>query len=99
MPFACSICDQESTRICEYCTKDTCVDHLCAECLRCSDCCECDVPLTPQPNGVPLLPDVAPDMMPDAVPDQTAAERVPITEEEPLRQAEAAPGPAPAPGV
>jgi hypothetical protein len=65
MPFVCSICEQESTQICEYCTKDTCADHLCASCLRCSDCCECDVPLTAKPNGIPV------------VADQTQAELVP----------------------
>ena len=31
--------------ICVYCTKDTCPNHLCSKCLRCSDCCECEVPL------------------------------------------------------
>lgn len=90
MPFVCSICEQASTQICEYCTKDTCADHLCASCLRCSDCCECDVPLTAQPNGIPLAPD------------QTAAELPPITEEA-AQLPEAAPeqerDPAPEPGA
>ena len=45
MPFACSICGEESTRICVWCTKDTCANHLCEKCGRCSDCCECEVPL------------------------------------------------------
>ena len=76
MPFTCSICEQESTQICEYCTKDTCADHLCTGCLRCSDCCECDVPLAAQPNGIPVTPD------------QTSAELAPVTEEAP-QQAEA----------
>jgi DNA-directed RNA polymerase subunit H (RpoH/RPB5) len=49
MPFACTICDQESTQICHFCTKDTCGDHLCERCLLCSDCCECDVPLDEHP--------------------------------------------------
>jgi hypothetical protein len=46
MPFVCSICGEESTRICARCTKDTCSNHLCEKCLRCSDCCECDVVLS-----------------------------------------------------
>jgi transcription elongation factor Elf1 len=45
MPFTCTICGEESTRICVWCTKDTCANHLCAKCGRCSDCCECEVPL------------------------------------------------------
>ena len=45
MPFACSICEQESTRICAYCTKDACGMHICEHCGCCSDCCDCDVPL------------------------------------------------------
>jgi hypothetical protein len=46
MPFLCSICGEESTRICARCTKDACNNHLCEKCLRCSDCCECEVALT-----------------------------------------------------
>jgi hypothetical protein len=46
MPFSCSICGEESTRICVRCTKDACNNHLCEKCLRCSDCCECEVMLT-----------------------------------------------------
>ena len=46
MPFMCSICGEESTRICERCTKDACNNHLCEKCLRCSDCCECEITLT-----------------------------------------------------
>jgi hypothetical protein len=45
MPFQCSICGEESTRICARCTKDACDNHLCEKCLRCSDCCECEVRL------------------------------------------------------
>jgi hypothetical protein len=43
--YACSICGEASTEICVWCTKDTCANHLCRKCLRCSDCCECEVPL------------------------------------------------------
>jgi hypothetical protein len=46
MPFTCSICGEESTRICARCTKDACDNHLCEKCLRCSDCCECEVKLS-----------------------------------------------------
>jgi len=43
--FACSICGEVSGDICAYCTKDACPNHLCGKCRRCSDCCECEVPL------------------------------------------------------
>jgi hypothetical protein len=43
MPFYCTICGEESTRICVRCTKDTCSNHLCDRCHKCSDCCECEV--------------------------------------------------------
>jgi hypothetical protein len=46
MPFNCSICGEDSTRICARCTKDICINHLCERCLRCSDCCDCEVLLT-----------------------------------------------------
>lgn len=39
--FVCTICGEPSTKICVYCTKDTCENHICPKCLRCSDCCEC----------------------------------------------------------
>lgn len=43
--FSCSICSEPSQQICVYCTKDACGNHLCVKCRRCSDCCECTVPL------------------------------------------------------
>lgn len=43
LTFLCSICNEPSTEICAYCTKDTCPNHLCEKCKRCSDCCHCDV--------------------------------------------------------
>jgi hypothetical protein len=49
LTFSCSICGEGSTRICVFCTKDTCNNHLCDRCRRCSDCCECTVPL--EENG------------------------------------------------
>jgi hypothetical protein len=47
--FTCSICGEASTEICVYCTKDACANHLCRKCLRCSDCCGCEVPLDTAP--------------------------------------------------
>lgn len=44
--FECSICAEPSTRICVWCTKDACDNHLCTKCQRCSDCCECELQLT-----------------------------------------------------
>src|SRR5689334_18259057 len=52
MPFLCNICAEESIRICARCTKDTCNNHLCEKCLRCSDCCECEVMLADNPPAV-----------------------------------------------
>jgi len=51
MPFVCSICGEESTRICALCTKDACNNHLCEKCRRCSDCCECEVALYEESKG------------------------------------------------
>jgi hypothetical protein len=50
MPFQCSICDEPSTRICVRCTKDACDNHICGKCLKCSDCCECEVALDATPR-------------------------------------------------
>jgi hypothetical protein len=56
MPFFCSICEEESTRICASCTKDTCGNHLCDKCGCCSDCCGCDVALLPdEPEPVAFV--------------------------------------------
>ncbi len=81
MPFVCNICEEESTRICMRCTKDTCSNHLCEKCGCCSDCCNCDVPLddhdaplpppmhaeVPRPDPEPEPPHPPPD--PDPFPD------------------------------
>jgi hypothetical protein len=53
MPFICSICEEESTRICVACTKDSCDNHLCEKCSRCSDCCGCEVTLNPEEQSHP----------------------------------------------
>ena len=50
MAFNCTICGQESTRICVFCTKDTCSNHLCDRCGSCSDCCSCEVKLEERPT-------------------------------------------------
>ncbi len=50
MAYICSICEQESTRICVSCTKDTCDDHLCGICKSCSDCCPHEVQLEERPT-------------------------------------------------
>jgi len=42
--FACSICSEPSHKICIFCTKDACNNHLCQRCLCCSECCHCDMP-------------------------------------------------------
>ncbi len=39
----CHICKESSERICVYCTKDACDNHICDKCRRCSDCCACDL--------------------------------------------------------
>jgi hypothetical protein len=54
VPFSCSICEQESTRICGFCTKDACDMHICERCGCCSDCCQCEVPLD---EPVPMHPE------------------------------------------
>jgi hypothetical protein len=43
--FVCNICEEVSETICANCTKDTCENHLCRKCHRCSDCCACEVAL------------------------------------------------------
>ena len=53
MPFTCSICEEESTRICVSCTKDSCENHLCEKCSRCSDCCSCEVRLDDDERKLP----------------------------------------------
>jgi hypothetical protein len=57
MPFSCTICAEESTAICARCTQDTCRNHLCERCRKCSDCCECEVLLeedVQEPLHVPV---------------------------------------------
>ena len=77
MPFVCNICEEQSTRICVRCTKDTCANHLCEKCGACSDCCDCEIhldregphdPDEPRPHPMPD-PDPAPE--PDPMPHWT----------------------------
>ena len=75
MPFMCSICAEESTRICARCTKDACNNHLCEKCMRCSDCCECEITLADTPHPTvqasrtePHLPMPDPEPEPEEMP-------------------------------
>ena len=43
--YTCSICSEPAADICVYCTKDACPNHRCDKCLRCSDCCDCELQL------------------------------------------------------
>ncbi len=69
MPFNCSICGEESTRICVWCTKDTCANHLCEKCARCSDCCECEVPLNETTHELPRVHSAPPPPNPEPEPE------------------------------
>jgi hypothetical protein len=78
MPFLCSICGEESTRICVRCTKDACDNHLCEKCRKCSDCCECEVALAPHiPESVRAVLHAETPPAPAA---ETAAESAPLPE-------------------
>ena len=61
-------------RICARCTKDACNNHLCEKCLRCSDCCECEVTLSQAPREPvrkvvrTALADLAPNPEPEPEP-------------------------------
>lgn len=93
MPFACSICEQESTKICAFCTKDACDNHLCERCGCCSDCCECDLPLdeaTAHPHAVPPIEAEPASTLDEAVvaeaaqtPEATSSETQPPSLDEP----------------
>jgi len=74
MPFACSICEEESTRICVRCTKDACDNHLCERCHKCSDCCECELKLDETPAFVTRT--VRTEVIEEHVIEQLAAEEL-----------------------
>ena len=98
MPFFCSICSEESTRICARCTKDTCSNHICDKCGRCSDCCECEITLSehappavsarslfPRPEQSAVVTEEAafPEPDPEPTPDP-APDEPPIPEPDPV---------------
>lgn len=89
MPFTCTICGEESTRICVRCTKDTCANHLCEKCGRCSDCCECEVPLEEPVHEAavvhepPPVEEAAPVEEPAPVPEAVPAEEPALAEAAP----------------
>jgi hypothetical protein len=85
MPFTCSICGEESTRICVRCTKDACDNHLCEKCRRCSDCCECEVKLSDPPRMMvhAAAPEPVAAPLPDAAPGQEPAPEPPEAGEAP----------------
>jgi len=80
MPFTCSICGEESTRICARCTKDACDNHLCEKCRRCSDCCECEVKLSAPAR---MMVHAAPPEVQPAPEAQAAPEPEPVPEQDP----------------
>jgi hypothetical protein len=83
MPFTCSICGEESTRICVWCTKDACDNHICEKCGRCSDCCECEVRLSePAREARPMVRPVVPAAEEEAVEPEPAGEPTPAAEPE-----------------
>jgi hypothetical protein len=97
MPFACSICGEESTQICGRCTKDACDNHLCPKCRRCSDCCECEValderiheaaqgavhPAVSEPESIPPEPELETEASTET--DVPAEEPPPATDPQPL---------------
>ena len=97
MPFSCSICGEESTRICARCTKDTCRNHLCERCLRCSDCCECEVALDePLREPMPVrtvFPSASPSPRPGPTPEPLPEPPLPPPDPDPLPPDEPEPGP------
>ena len=69
--FTCSICSEPSLNICVRCTKDACANHQCARCKACSDCCECEVPLTAPETAHEITP------VPVPAPEPTIVENSP----------------------
>jgi hypothetical protein len=84
MPFSCSICGEESNRICARCTKDTCANHICDKCGRCSDCCECEVTLAEHAppaitaRSVFPKPEPPPEPLPEPAPEPREPEPDPV---------------------
>ncbi len=84
LTFTCSICGEQSTSICVYCTKDACPNQLCDRCRRCSDCCECDIKLEEHPEYDLPVDDAPPEPV-----EELAAEPEPTPEPTPVESAEA----------
>jgi hypothetical protein len=82
MAFYCSICGEESVRICARCTKDSCNNHLCEKCGRCSDCCECEVGLDdhapPAQTARSMFPKPEPSPGPDPEPEPVPPDPDPV---------------------
>jgi len=104
MPFMCSICGEESTRICVRCTKDACDNHLCEKCLRCSDCCECEVTLSDTAHSLPVatvrsvLTNQDPGPKPEPISASEPGEPQASPDPAPLPDGGPDPGPLPEPG-
>jgi len=81
VPFSCSICEQESTRICAFCTKDSCDNHLCERCGCCSDCCECDLPLDEATPHAHIPPPAEPEPELVLTPDPILLSEMPLEPE------------------
>jgi len=91
MPFICTICEEESTRICVACTKDTCGNHLCEKCGRCSDCCDCELRLD---ETEPVKRIEVTDALADAPPPEPQPHPHPMPDPDPAPE----PDPMPIPG-
>ena len=87
MPFYCSICGEESTRICAECTKDACANHLCEKCGCCSDCCDCEIALREPLHEVPTVHSFRvrsiPESEPEPEPPHPPPDPDPFPEDEP----------------
>jgi hypothetical protein len=89
MTFTCSICGEESARICARCTKDACPNHICEKCERCSDCCECEIAVDepvrafkPAVRAMDRAPKPIPEPEPEPVPPQPPPDPDPFPEPE-----------------
>lgn len=92
--FTCSICGEASREICVFCTKDTCANHVCQRCHRCSDCCACDMPLTIvqeeiAPTGARPVQTTQPEIAPEEAPALSEPEPAAPEELEPAMPEEA----------
>ncbi len=84
MPFTCSICGEEASRICVRCTKDACSNHVCEKCRRCSDCCECEVSLDEAHEFPAAVHASPPRQEPEPDPDPEPAPPLPAPDPDPF---------------